>query len=207
MEFIEATGKNIDEALKNALNQLKTTQDKIEYTVLDEGSKGFLNIIGVKPVKISVKLKKDAVLDAKKFLQTVLMKMDVKADISIKEINRELHINITGENVGAIIGYRGETLDALQYLVSLVVNKNNEGSYKKILLDAENYRAKRKETLIVLANKTADKAKKYKKLIRLEPMNSYERRIIHGALQNDKEVKTYSEGEEPFRRIVVDIRN
>ncbi|MDO4535375.1 MAG: RNA-binding cell elongation regulator Jag/EloR [Clostridium perfringens] len=206
MEFIEATGKNINEALKNALNQLKTTQDKIEYTVLDEGSKGFLNIIGVKPVKISVKLKKDAVLDAKKFLQAILMKMNVKADILINEVNKDLHINITGQNIGTIIGYRGETLDSLQYLVSLVVNKNNESSYKRVFLDAENYRAKRQETLKLLADRTANKAKRYKKPIRLEPMNSYERRVIHGALQNNNEVKTYSEGEEPFRRVVVDIR-
>lgn len=206
MEFIEATGKNIDEALKNALNQLKTTQDKIEYTVLDEGRRGFLSIIGTKPVKISVKLKKDPIFEAKQFLQTVLIKMNVKADISIKEINKDLHINITGQNIGTIIGYRGETLDSLQYLVSLVVNKNKEDSYRRVLLDAENYRAKRQETLRLLANKTADKAKKYKKPIRLEPMTSYERRIIHGTLQNDKDVKTYSEGDEPFRRIVVDIR-
>lgn len=206
MEFIEATGKNIDEALKNALNQLKTTQDKIEYTVLDEGRRGFLSIIGTKPVKISVKLKKDPIFEAKQFLQTVLIKMNVKADILIKEINKDLHINITGQNIGTIIGYRGETLDSLQYLVSLVVNKNKEDSYRRVLLDAENYRAKRQETLRLLANKTADKAKKYKKPIRLEPMTSYERRIIHGTLQNDKDVKTYSEGDEPFRRIVVDIR-
>ena len=206
MEFIEATGKDIDEALKNALNQLKTTQDKIEYTVLDEGRRGFLSIIGTKPVKISVKLKKDPIFEAKQFLQTVLIKMNVKADISIKEINKDLHINITGQNIGTIIGYRGETLDSLQYLVSLVVNKNKEDSYRRVLLDAENYRAKRQETLRLLANKTANKAKKYKKPIRLEPMTSYERRIIHGTLQNDKDVKTYSEGDEPFRRIVVDIR-
>ncbi len=206
MEFIEATGKNIDEALKNALNQLKTTQDKIEYTVLDEGSKGFLNIIGVKPVKVSVRLKKDPVLDVKKFLQVILIKMNMKADVLIKEVNNDLHINITGENIGSIIGYRGEALDSLQYLVSLVANKNNEGSYKKVFLDAENYRAKRQETLKLLANKTANKVKRYKKTIRLEPMNSYERRIIHGALQNSNDVKTYSEGEEPFRRVVIDIR-
>lgn len=206
MEFIEATGKNIGEALKNALNQLKTTQDKVEYTVLDEGSKGFLNIIGVKPVKISVRLKKDIILDAKKFLQTILLKMNVEAEVLTKEINKDLHINITGKNIGAIIGYRGETLDSLQYLVSLVVNKNNEGSYRRVFLDAENYRAKREETLRLLANRTANKAKKYKKPIRLEPMTSYERRLIHGALQNNKKVKTYSEGDEPFRRVVVDVR-
>lgn len=206
MEFIEATGKDIDEALKNALNQLKTTQDKIEYTVLDEGRKGFLSIIGTKPVKISVRLKKDIILEAKQFLQSVLAKMNVKADILVKETNKDLHINITGQNIGAIIGYRGETLDSLQYLVNLVVNKNKEGSYKRVLLDAENYRSKRQETLRVLAGKTANKARKYKKPIRLEPMTSYERRIIHGALQNDKDVKTYSEGEEPFRRVIVDIR-
>ena len=132
--------------------------------------------------------------------------MEIKAEIRMKEEDDTLNINLIGPNMGLIIGYRGETLDSLQYLISLVVNKGHENPYKRVVLDTENYRAKREETLKRLAGKTAFKVRKFKKAIKLEPMNPYERRIIHAALQNDKSVYTYSEGEEPFRKIVIDFK-
>lgn len=132
--------------------------------------------------------------------------MNIKAEIKIKEDNDTINISLTGPDMGIIIGYRGETLDALQYLVSLVINKGNETNYKRVVLDTENYRAKREETLRKLANKVANTVKRTGKLIKLEPMNPYERRIIHSALQNNPFVDTYSEGEEPYRRVVINLK-
>ncbi|MDZ5001339.1 KH domain-containing protein, partial [Clostridium perfringens] len=117
-----------------------------------------------------------------------------------------LYINLNGPKMGLIIGYRGETLDSLQYLASLVVNKEHDIPYKKVVLDTENYRKKREETLIRVAEKTAYKVRKTGRPYKLEPMNPYERRVIHSALQDNDYVYTFSQGDEPHRRIVVDIK-
>lgn len=206
MRCIEITGKTKEHAIKNALQELKVTEDKVSIEVLDEGSKGFLNIIGVKPAKVRVTVKKDKIFDAKNFLRDVLDAMNIKAEIKIKEEDGELKINLIGPNMGLIIGYRGETLDSLQYLVSLVVNKNHEDDYIRVVLDTENYRHNRQETLKRLALKMANKVKTTGKVLKLEPMNPYERRVIHSTLQNDAYVKTYSEGEEPKRRVVIELK-
>ena len=206
MKTLEMAGKTVSEALENALKSLKLTEDKVEYEVLDEGSKGFLNLIGTKPAKILVKVKRDYNEEVRLFLRNILNSMKVQAEIRIREENDIVHIDLTGPKMGIIIGYRGETLDALQYLASLVVNKNHDIPYKKVVLDTENYRKKREETLIRVAEKTAYKVKRIRKPYRLEPMNPYERRIIHSALQDNEYVYTFSEGEEPHRRVVVDIK-
>ena len=206
MKTLEITGKTIREALDNALKSLKLTEDKVEYEVLDEGSKGFLNLIGTKPAKILVKVKRDYNEEARVFLRNILNNMNVQAEIRIREENNVIYIDLTGPKMGLIIGYRGETLDALQYLTSLVVNKNHDIPYKKVVLDTENYRKKREETLIRVAEKTAYKVKKTRRPYKLEPMNPYERRIIHSALQDNEYVYTFSEGEEPHRRVVLDIK-
>lgn len=206
MKTIEMTGKTVDEALKNALNELNLTEDKVEYEVLDEGSKGLFNLIGSKPARIKVTVKKDPALEGKIFLTNVLNSMGVTADIEVKEENDTIFINLSGPKMGLVIGYRGETLDSLQYLVSLVVNKNHDVPYKKVVLDTENYRSKREKTLKRVAQKTAYKVKKTGRPYKLEPMNPYERRIIHSALQSYTDINTYSEGEEPFRRIVVSLK-
>ncbi|GFP78270.1 DNA/RNA-binding protein [Clostridium zeae] len=203
---LEITGKTVEEALKNALKELNVTEDKVEYNIVDEGSRGLFNFIGSKPAKILVTVKRDYVLEAKTFLRSVLDSMDIKAEIRIKEDDNVLNINLLGPKMGVIIGYRGETLDSLQYLVSLVVNKGHDIPYKRVVLDTENYRVKREETLKRLADKTAYKVRKSGRPFKLEPMNPYERRVIHSALQGNQTVYTYSEGEEPYRRIVVDIR-
>ena len=205
MNTIEITGKTVEEALKSALEQLNTTEDKVEVTVIEEGSKGFFNLIGAKPAKISVKVKRDRILEAKKFLSDILDNMNIKAEINIEESKDLVKINLTGPKMGAIIGYRGETLDSLQYLTSLVVNKAKEDKYKRVVLDTENYRQKREETLKRLANKIAYKARKSGKILKLEPMNPYERRVIHSELQNNDFVRTFSEGEEPYRKVVVTL--
>lgn len=206
MKTLEITGKNVDEALKSALEQLNVTKDKVEVEIIDEGNKGFFNFIGAKPARILVKFKRDYLEEARTFLRSVLDAMEIKAEIGIKEENEVIHINLTGPAMGVIIGYRGETLDSLQYLISLVVNKGHDIPYKKIVLDTENYRQKREETLKRVAEKAAYKVRKNKRLFKLEPMNPYERRVIHSALQDNEFVTTYSEGEEPYRRIVIDIK-
>jgi len=205
MKVLEMAGKTVEEALQNALRELKLTEDKVEYEVLDEGHKGFLNI-GSKPAKIRVKVRKDYISDAKAFLGNVLENMGVKAEISIKEEDNAVRISMSGPDMGILIGYRGETLDSLQYLVSLVVNKGGENEYKRVILDTENYRMKREETLKRLAKRIADKVRATNRQVKLEPMNPYERRIIHSALQNDLNVETFSEGDEPYRRVVVDLK-
>ena len=206
MKTIEMTGKTIDEALENALNELKLTKDRVDVEIIDEGNKGFLNLIGVKPAKIRVRVKRNAVEEAKTFLEEVLSSMGVEAKLEATEENDNIFINISGDKMGLVIGYRGETLDSLQYLVSLVVNKDHSEAYKRVTLDTENYRKKREETLIKVAEKTAYKVKKTGRPYKLEPMNPYERRIIHSALQDYSEISTYSEGEEPYRRIVISMK-
>lgn len=206
MKVIEMTGKTVDEALKHALDELKLTKDKVDVEIIDEGSKGLFNLIGAKPAKIKVTTKPDALDEAKTFLFNVLNSMNIEANIDIKEENDIIRINLSGAKMGLVIGYRGETLDSLQYLVSLVVNKNHENPYKRVVLDAENYRHKREETLIRVAQKTAYKVKKSGRPYKLEPMNPYERRVIHSALQEYTDINTYSEGEEPFRRIVISLK-
>lgn len=206
MKILEMTGKTVSEALQNALKELNLTEDRVDYEVLDEGSKGFLNLIGSKPARIIVKVKRDYKEEARTFLRSICDNMGIKAEIRIREEDDFLYINLSGPKMGLIIGYRGETLDALQYLVSLVVNKNHDEPYKKVILDTENYRKKREETLIRVAEKTAYKVIRSKRSYKFEPMNPYERRIIHSALQGNEYVYTFSEGEEPYRRVVVDIR-
>lgn len=206
MKSIEVMGKNVDEAIENALNELKVGKDRVDIEIIDEGTKGLFNFLGAKPAKVKVTVKRDYIEEARVFLRQVLDSMNIMAEIRIKEENDNVHIFLSGANMGTIIGYRGETLDSLQYLVSLVVNKHHEVSYKRVILDAENYRQKREETLKRVAEKTAYKVRKNHRAYKLEAMNPYERRIIHSALQDKEDIYTYSEGEEPYRRVVIDMK-
>lgn len=206
MKCIEMTARTVDEAIKNALKELNLTEDKVNIEVLEEGSKGLFKLLGAKPARIKATVKRDCCYDAKVFLREVLDSMGVKAEIRTKEENNVLKVTLVGPDMGIIIGYRGETLDSLQYLLSLVVNKGHDEEYKRVVLDTENYRAKREETLKRLASKTAYKVRKTGRGFKLEPMNPYERRIIHSALQNDPYVETISEGDEPYRRVVVNLK-
>lgn len=206
MRIIETNGKTVDEALENALRELKVDKDRVTVEVIDEGSRGFLNLIGSKPAKIRVTVKRNAAEDARVFLQDVLKAMNITAELEISEENNKLSINISGDKMGLVIGYRGETLDSLQYLTSLVVNKNQDDEYIRVSIDTENYRRKREETLKRVAQKTAYKVKKSGRPYKLEPMNPYERRIIHSTLQGYNDINTYSEGEEPFRRVIVSLK-
>lgn len=282
MEYIEITGKSVDEAITNATIKLSVTSDKLDYVVVDKGNNGFLGI-GKRPAVIKVRVaenvdefeqavkgnvvetkteekpvkkaevkndnvqykkpesKPEKPVEApkaevkpeineeaepeyersskkpvagpnmepaiKKFLGDVLNAMGMNAEVKvvINENDGSVDVELVGENMGVLIGKRGQTLDSLQYLVSLVANKEAEG-YFRVKLDTENYRARRKETLESLARNIAYKVKRTRKPVSLEPMNPYERRIIHSALQNDRYVSTRSEGEEPFRHVVVYLK-
>jgi spoIIIJ-associated protein len=230
MRFIEKTAKTIEEAVQQALGELKVTKEEVEIEVLEQPSKGIFGLIGSKNAKVRVTViekveiveevkdcniakdkvaKKDNIAQddierAKKFLREVLDSMDIKAEIKVRFANDNLYINLSGPKMGIIIGRRGQTLDSLQYLVSLVVNKNKgKEGYLKVILDTEDYRRKREETLNRLANRLAEKVIKTGKRVELEPMNPYERRIIHSALQNYSDITTYSEGEEPYRKVII----
>lgn len=203
MEFMEFTGKTVDEALTAAAIKLETTSDKLEYEIIEAGSNGILGI-GKKPAKIKA-MKKNSIEDiAREFLDKVFTAMNlvVNIDIKIAESDRTMEINLSGEEMGLLIGKRGQTIDSLQYLVSLVVNRESK-EYLRVKIDTENYRERRKSTLEELAKNISYKVKRTKRSVSLEPMNPYERRIIHSALQNDKYVTTKSEGEEPYRHIIV----
>lgn len=215
MEYKEFSAKTVDDAITAACQEFVVTSDRLDYEVLEEGSSGFLGI-GAKPAVIKAKVKEEekevintvSLSDtAKSFLKEVFkaMNLAVVIEISYDEAEKTMDIDLSGDEMGVLIGKRGQTLDSLQYLVSLVVNKNNE-DYIKVKVDTENYRERRKETLENLAKNIAYKVKRTKRPVSLEPMNPYERRIIHSALQNDKYVTTHSEGEEPFRRVVVSLK-
>ena len=206
MDFVEFSAKTVDDAITEACQKLTVTSDKLEYEVVEEGSSGFLGI-GAKPAVIKARIKNSVADKAKEFLKEVFdaMNMVVVIDVKYDEENRNIDIELSGDEMGVLIGKRGQTLDSLQYLVSLVVNKD-EDEYIRVKVDTEDYRKRRKETLENLAKNIAYKVKRTKRPVSLEPMNPYERRIIHSALQNDKYVTTHSEGEEPFRRVVVTLK-
>ena len=206
MEFIQISAKTVNDAITEACQRLTVTSDKLEYEVIEEGSSGFLGI-GSKPAIIKVRVKSSVEDVAKDFLKEVFDAMNITVIIDVKydEVNASMDIDLNGDEMGILIGKRGQTLDSLQYLVSLVVNKDVE-NYIRVKVDTENYRQRRKETLENLAKNISYKVKRTKRPVSLEPMNPYERRIIHSALQNDKYVTTHSEGDEPFRHVVVVLK-
>ncbi|MGB7603983.1 MAG: RNA-binding cell elongation regulator Jag/EloR [Lutisporaceae bacterium] len=235
MKYIEKTAKTIDEAVELALKELNANKSQVEIEILEQPSKGLLGFIGSKQAKVKVTLmeqpkeaaKSKEVMQsrpirfsepglpatqedydtAQRFLREVLNAMDIKAEIRIKLNEDRIYINLAGPKMGIIIGRRGQTLDSLQYLVSLVVNKDKgKEGYIKIILDTEDYRRKREETLHRLAKRLADNVIKSGRKVELEPMNPYERRIIHSTLQEYDQVTTYSEGEEPYRKVIIDLK-
>ena len=294
MEYIEVTGKSVEEAITNACTKLGIPSDKLDYEVIDKGNSGFLGIFNSKPAKIKAREKQEEPVveqvkaqepknvieaavntekkfekkadnfkkaepkkefkaepkkdfkkeykpadnhknaevkeapkaeaqpkaepftaeqkevikkDIKEFLNNMFgaMNMEVKADITFDDEENSVNVDLSGDNMGVLIGKRGQTLDSLQYLTSLVVNKG-KSDYIRVKLDTEDYRRRRKETLENLARGIAYKVKKTRKPVVLEPMNPYERRIIHSALQGNKFVETASEGEEPYRHVVVKLK-
>lgn len=206
MEFIEVSAKTVDDAITEASIKLGTTSDKIEVEVIEKGSTGFLGIKS-KPAIIKARKKNDTVDNIREFLENVFsaMNMEVTIDIKKAEDDKVYEVELGGKEMGLLIGKRGQTLDSLQYLTNLAVNKHSDG-YIKVKLDTEDYRQRRKDTLENLAKNIAYKVKRTKRPVSLEPMNPFERRVIHSALQGDRYVETHSEGEEPFRHVVVTLK-
>ena len=206
MEFIEVSAKTVNDAITEACQKLGVTSDKLITEIIEEGSNGFLGI-GAKPARIKAAVKNSVVDNVKDFLKEVFaaMNMEVVVNINYDADDKTMDIELSGDEMGVLIGKRGQTLDSLQYLVSLVVNKDVE-DYIRVKVDTENYRQRRRDTLENLAKNIAYKVKRTKRPVSLEPMNPYERRIIHSALQNDRYVVTHSEGDEPFRRVVVTLK-
>lgn len=205
MRQVEKIGRTVEEAINYALQELNVDRDKVDIEVLEEVNKSLFNIFGSKECKVRVTVKNEAIERAEKFLKDIFDAMNLKVEIECMELADSLEITLKGDKMGILIGRRGEHLDALQYLVSIVVNKG-ENEFIRVVLDSENYRQKRKETLTRLANKLAAKVARDKKNVTLEPMNPYERRIIHSVLQNNKYVETISIGEEPNRRVIISYK-
>ncbi len=229
MEYVEFTGKTVDDAITEACRNFTITSDRLEYEVIEKGTAGIFGF-AAKPAiikarvfdpnapkeeKIEANEKKEETpspdtesqetvpaADPKEFLSKVFAAMNMDVDISVETDENEMNIDLSGKDMGVLIGKRGQTLDSLQYLTSIVVNKGRK-EYIRVKVDTENYRSRRKETLENLAKNLAYKAKRTKHPVSLEPMNPYERRIIHSALQNDKYVTTHSEGEDPFRKVII----
>ena len=203
--MVEKTGKTVQDAISSALAELNADIENVNVEVLEEGSKGIFGLIGNKLARVRVTLKESNSKVAIEFLQSIFENMGVSAEIEAEESDDTLFLEIKAEDSGILIGRRGENLDALQYLTSLVVNKNRE-DYKKVSIDIENYRNKREETLIRLANRLADRVIRYKRSVTLEPMNPYERKVIHSTLQDNKLVETYSVGSDPNRKVVITLK-
>ena len=204
MDFKEYRAKTVEDALTEALIDLGTTSDKVEYEVIENGSAGLLGLFSKEAV-IRARKKEDSTEDSvKKFLEDILEKMEVEGevDIVVDEEEKNIVVDIKGSDTSDIIGKRGQTLDAIQYLANVVANKGQD-DYYRLKLDTMNYRERRRKTLENLAKNTANKVKKVRHKIALDPMNPYERRIIHAYLQGDPQITTKSEGEEPNRRVVI----
>jgi len=209
MKSVVKTAKTVEEAVNLALLDLGVDKEDVTIEVLEEPSKGLFGFIGTKEAKVKVTVTNDPVTLAESFLNDLFEKMNIVATAVVEKKDFGILVNIeniSNTDMGILIGKRGNTLDSLQYILSLVVNKNRE-KYLRVLVDIKNYRSRREETLVKLAHKMASKARASRRTVKLEPMNPYERRIIHSALQNSSNVRTYSEGEEPYRRVVIEFKH
>lgn len=231
MKSVEKTGKTVEEAFAAALQVLEVTAEQVEMVVLEEPSKGLFGFIGAKPARVAVTVKIEAPIipsegtptiaekqfgktdfndtasleAAETFLQNVFQAMKLAVTIERKSSDGAVVFNLRGRDLGVLIGKRGQTLDALQYLTTLAANRNSD-SRQKIVIDVEDYRQRRAETLMRLAERLADKVKRQGEPVVLEPMTPMERKIIHMALQDDRRISTYSEGEEPNRKVVIALK-
>lgn len=204
---IEKTGKTIDDAKRAALEELQVAENMVEFEVLEEPSKGFLGLIGNKPARILARLRELTPAEkAEEFLTSIFEAMKLEVRIAPMDTKDGVVMNLIGENLGILIGKHGQTLDSLQYLANLAANKGLVEDKVRIILDIENYRSRREDTLRRLAMRLADKVRRTGERIVLEPMNRHERKIIHMALQNNYRISTYSSGEEPYRKVVIELK-
>ncbi|MFB5284362.1 RNA-binding cell elongation regulator Jag/EloR [Peribacillus sp. Hz7] len=202
MKKITATGQSVEAAVESALAQLNSTRDRVEIEIADEGKRGLFGLFGSRQAIVHVTLLADPIEESLHFLKKVSEEMGVQADITVHRQGKAITFLLSGEKIALVIGKRGQTLNALQYLTQLVVNRHAK-QYLNVVVDVEGYRERRNETLILLATRMADKAVRTGKAVSLEPMPSYERKVIHTALMNDRKIKTTSHGTEPYRYLVI----
>ncbi len=204
---IELKSKTKEEAIQTALLQLGVEEKDIEVNIIQNPSKGFLGLIGAKDgiYEITVR-KKEEIEIAKEFVENLLLKSKINAKVNATQEDNLIKISIEGKEATCLIGRRGETLDSVQFLTGLALNKINKDSHMRVLVDIENYRSKREQSLVRYARKVAREVAKTRRTKKLDYMNPYERRIVHSALQNDKYVITYSEGTDPYRRLVIEYK-
>ncbi|AGA70915.1 putative RNA-binding protein [Desulfitobacterium dichloroeliminans LMG P-21439] len=206
MRFAEKTGKTVDEAISACLAELGVERDRVKIEVLEEPTKkGLFGLLGTTPAKVRVSYEDSPGEIASVFLKDVCHSMGVNAEFNCSQMGQHWLVNITGEELGILIGRRGDTLEALQYLTNLAVSKQLSEKVR-IIVDVEGYRQRREETLVRLAKRLSDKVKRTGTRVVLEPMNPHERRIIHTALQEETHISTFSEGEEPNRKVVISLK-
>ncbi|OBZ10333.1 MULTISPECIES: RNA-binding cell elongation regulator Jag/EloR [Bacillales] len=206
MKKIVASGKTIEDAVRNGLSQLQVTEDRVKQVVLEQPTKGFFGLFGAKEAKVELELIPDPMLEAEQFLREVAGTMGLQVNIDRKQTREGTHLAVSGSgDLGMLIGRRGQTLDALQYLVNIVANRYSD-SHLRIVLDAEDFRERRRKTLADLSDRLAGRVIRTRKEVVLEPMSPHERKVIHSQLQNHPKVKTFSKGDEPNRRVVIALR-
>ena len=206
MRSITVEKNTVDEAVKAALLELEAEKNEVEIEVLKEPTKGLLSFLGSKVAKVKVTVVNGPEEKTRNFFDILLKKMNIEADFEIKYSANVLKVDIIKideDDKGIIIGKRGKNLDEIQFLLNLIINKGRE-NYTRVVFNVEDYREKREETLKRLAKKMAEKCRYYNHKVKLEPMNPYERRIIHSTLQEETDIITYSEGDEPYRKVVID---
>lgn len=200
---LEVSAKNVEEAVEQGLRELGVSRADVEVEIIEEGAKGLFGFLGNRPARVRLLVKDDIAEQSKALVEKITGHMGVDPEVTVQEDEERVFVNLEGKHLGVLIGRRGETLNALQYLVSLIVNRGRGDERKKIIVDVEGYRKKREETLQTLALRLADKAKRRGRSVILEPMNPQERRIIHTTLRGRDDIYTFSEGEEPFRKIII----
>jgi len=205
MKKIVVTGKTVEDALQSGLARLNVPKHRVKVHVLEQPSKGLFGLIGAKDAKIELELIPDPVEEAARFLKEVIEAMNVKAEIRQEQNEDGILFHLHGTGLGVLIGRRGQTLDSLQYLVNIVANRHSN-TFVRIMLDAENFRSRRKQALENLCDRLAKRVIRTGKEVVLEPMSPQERKVIHTHLQNHPAVKTYSKGEEPNRRVVITLK-
>lgn len=205
LRIIEKKGKTVDEAIKSALDELGCDIEDVKIEIVEEPSKGLLGL-GKKPAVVRVSVRQTPEQETRMVLEDLLNKMKIDYVINSVEFDSgRVRINITGKDMGLLIGRKGETLNAVQFILSLIVNRDRAEKIH-ITLDVEDYRKKKEESLEALAMRLSDKVKKTRKNVVMRPMTSQERRIVHTALQSDPQVTTYSLGDEPNRKVVISLK-
>lgn len=206
MRVAEKTGRTVEEAITAGIQELAVDRQQVSIEILEEpAKKGLFGLFGSRLARVRVTYEDDPGFLATEFIKNVCMAMGVAAETQVSRESDNLHINITGPELGILIGRRGDTLDALQYLTNLAIAKKMSERIR-IVVDVEGYRLRREETLIRLAKRLSDKVKRTGVRIVLEPMNPHERRIIHTSLQDDSRISTFSEGDDPNRRVVIALK-